>query len=252
MSIQTKLNKLATLASNPEIIFSKKKYLFVVSHMRSRSSVLSHILGSNPDVCGYKELHRSYKNQMALINMQIDLVKDLKCSLANKYLLDKILFNRIISDEILHKARPKILFLLREPESTLKSIINMGNITGDRRFENIEKITNYYCSRMQHIEQLAFRVGNGYFFIESNSLIENPDQTLNDISHWLDLDVPLKRTYEMFNDTGIIGFGDPLDHIKSGILTNTPTHSKIEIPLHLLKKAEVAYDECYTTLLNGV
>jgi hypothetical protein len=250
MSFQTKSKKLAILAANPEILFGKKKYLFVVSHMRSRSSVLSHILGNNAAICGYKELHQSYKNQFSLINMQIELVKDLNCKLSNKYLLDKMLNNFTITDEILNKAKPKILFLLREPESTIKSIINMGNKTGVSWYKDPLKVTEYYCKRLRNMEQLYSRAGSGNLFIDSNELIENADFTLNKISNWLQLVEPLKTTYTTYKDTGVTGFGDPLENIKSGVLRPTKSYPDIIIPEHLLSKAEESYKKCKDTLLT--
>jgi len=250
MSIQTKARKLAIIAANPEIIFCKKRYLFVVSHMRSRSSVLSHILGSNPEVCGYKELHLSYKNQLSLINMQIELVKDLKCKLKNKYLLDKILHNSTISNEILVKAQPKIIFLLRDAESTIKSIINMGDKTGMERHKDLEKVTDYYCNRLRQMEQLAHRVGKEHLFIESNDLIDSSQSTLNEITNWLNLEQPLTTTYSTFKDTGVVGFGDPLKNIRSGVLKSTASYPNIKVPLSLLIKAEDSYNKCRTTFLS--
>lgn len=251
MSIKTKTSKLRILVSNPEILFCKKKYLFVVSHMRSRSSVLSHILGNNPEVCGYKELHFSYKGKMSLINMQIELVKDLKCTLTNKYLLDKILNNFTISDEILNEAQPKILFLLREPEDTIKSIMNMGYKTGVDWYKDPLKVTEYYCKRLRNMEQLSYRTEVGYLFVESKDLIENADDTLKKISNWLNLKVPLKKTYKTFKDTGVIGFGDPLENIKSGVLKPTRGYPNISVPEHLLSKANNSYEKCKAILINN-
>jgi len=252
MSIQTKTKKLAILAANPEILFCKKRYLFVVSHMRSRSSVLSHILGNNPEVCGYKELHRSYKGQLSLINMQIELVKDLKCKLRNKYLLDKILNNFTISDYMLNKAQPKILFLLREPEETIKSIMNMGFKTGVEWYKSPLKVTEYYCKRLRNIEQLSLRTDGGHLFIESKDLVENANETLKKITNWLQLVEPLKTTYATFKDTGIMGYGDPLENIKSGVLKPTKSYPNINVPEDLLSKAEVSYNKCKASFLNNV
>jgi hypothetical protein len=212
--------------------------------------VLSHILGSNKDICGYKELHMSYKDQWSLINMQIELVKDLKCKLRNKYLLDKILHNSTISDEILFKAKPKILFLLREPESTIKSIINMGNKKEVEWCTDAVKVTEYYCNRLKQMGQLAQRINKEYLFIESNDLIENSDNKLRDITNWLDLKEPLTKNYSTFNYTGVMGFGDPLENIKSGVLKATSSYSHIEIPQDLLSKAETAYFKCKNTIIN--
>tara|TARA_B100000809_G_C15082740_1_gene510256 strand:+ start:251 stop:1012 length:762 start_codon:yes stop_codon:yes gene_type:complete len=252
MSIKTKASKLAILVTNPEILFCKKKYLFVVSHMRSRSSVLSHILGNNPEVCGYKELHQSYKGQMSLINMQIELAKDLKCQFRNKYLLDKILNNFTISDDILNKVKPKILFLLREPEDTIKSIINMGFKTGVERYKDPIKVTEYYCKRMHTMEILSYKAGDGNLFIQSKDLVESSKDTLKKISIWLNLEEPLKTTYTTFKDTGVMGFGDPLENIKSGVLQATSGYFNINIPEHLLSKANDSYKKCKATLINNV
>src|SRR5690606_2424128 len=134
------------------IIFGKKDYLFVVSHMRSRSTVLCHILGSHSKICGYKELHMSYNDKISVINMHITLKKDLKCKLSNKYLLDKILHNSNISDEIIKEYEPKFLFLLRKPEDTIKSIINMGLKTGIEKYKNPLNAFEYYCNRLNQME----------------------------------------------------------------------------------------------------
>ncbi|WP_417857390.1 hypothetical protein [Xanthomarina gelatinilytica] len=252
MSIETKIKKIAIIAANPEILFCKKKYLFIVSHMRSRSTVLSHILGNNSEVCGYKELHFSYKDRLSLINMQIALKKDLKCRLRNNYLLDKILHNSTISDEILNKAQPKIIFLLRIPEETIKSIMNMGLKTGVDWYKDPVQVTNYYCKRLGQMERLAHRVSKRYIFIESNDLIENSNEILQHITNWLNLKEPLKSTYTIFKDTGVMGFGDPLENIKSGVLQPTDSYPNIHVPEPLLSKANEAYDACKGTLLRLV
>jgi len=252
MSIKTKTIKLAILIANPQILFSKKKYLFVVSHMRSRSSVLSHILGNNPEVIGYKELHQAYKGKKSLINMQIELAKDLKPNFKNKYLLDKILNNYTISDAILKKVQPKMLFLLRDPEETIKSIINMGFKTGVAQYKDPIKVTAYYCKRLRNLEQLSYKAGKGHLFIESIDLVENSEGTLNKISNWLNLESRLKTTYTTFKDTGVIGFGDPLENIKSGVLQATSGYSNVDIPEHLLREAQDSYENCRVTLRNNV
>ncbi len=252
MSIKTKIKKVAIIATNPDILFGKKKYLFVVSHMRSRSSVLSHILGNNSEVCGYKELHMSYKGQSSLINMHIELVKDLKCELRNRYLFDKILNNFTISDKMLNKEKPKILFLLRKPEDTIKSIINMGFKTDINWYKDPIKVTDYYCKRLGQMEHLSQRVGKGYLFIESDDLIENSNEILNKTTNWLNLKEPLNNTYSTFKDTGVMGFGDPLENIKSGVLQPTASYPDIHVPEHLLSKANEAYDACKVTLLRYV
>jgi hypothetical protein len=246
--------KLYRFSLKPENIFSSSKYIFIFSHMRSRSSVLSHVLGSNPDVCGHSELHLAYKGRMSLWKMQIELFNDLKCSIKDKYLLDKILHDFQFSDKVLEIAKPKIIFLLRDPESTIKSIINMGYITGIEWYKDPLQASNYYCTRLQQLENLAQQTEGNYFFIESAELIDNAEYILEHLTLWLNLDKPLDKKYSVFHNTGKTGRsgGDPSDNIKSGVLKKTKGYPDITLPLNVLHTAESSYEQCKHTLLSGL
>jgi hypothetical protein len=43
-----------------------RRHLFLLGHMRSYSSVLSHILGSHPQIDGYCETHIKYRTRLDL------------------------------------------------------------------------------------------------------------------------------------------------------------------------------------------
>ncbi|MDY7013544.1 MAG: sulfotransferase family protein, partial [Cyanobacteriota bacterium] len=47
------------------ILFRLQPYrvLFILSHMRSGSSLLTHILNSNPEIIGYGETHLQYSSE---------------------------------------------------------------------------------------------------------------------------------------------------------------------------------------------
>ncbi|OQK15382.1 hypothetical protein AU255_18095 [Methyloprofundus sedimenti] len=244
--------KLYRFSLNPENIFGSSKYIFMFSHMRSRSSVLSHVLGSNPDICGHSELHLPYKGRMSLWKMQIELFNDLKCSLKDKYLFDKILHDFEFSEQVLEISKAKIIFLLRDPESTIKSIMNMGYITGIEWYKDPLQATNYYCSRLQQLEDLAQQTGGNYFFIESAELIDNTDYILEKLTQWLNLSEALDKRYSVFHNTGKTGRrgGDPSDNIKSGVLKKTPGYPDIQIPPDVLHTAESAYEQCRLSLLS--
>lgn len=238
---------------NPQIMFYKTKYLFVFSHMRSRSTVLSHILGDNLDVCGYKELHQSYENHLSLIKMRFNLYNDLKCDFRNKYLFDKILHDDCyISDKLFSKTKPKIIFLLRDPESTIKSIINMGKKTGIKWYKKPSEVADYYCSRLLDLEEFAIKYGKGNFFIDSDNLVNKPEEVLSDLTNWLKLKEPLKRDYTIYKDTGVSGFGDPLPNIKKGVLEKTEGYPDIKIPDDIMIRTQQAYLKCKVVLFEHV
>ena len=249
MSFLTKTKALASLIS--KYLSSKKdlKYIFILSHMRSRSSVLSHILGSNDSVCGYGELQNSYIQHTDITKMHKDLYNDLKCNFRGKYLLDKILGNHLtISDEVFETVKPKVIFLLREPESTIKSIMNMGYITGVDWYKDPKKASDYYCSRLSHLTSYAESFTGDSFFLESSELVNNTDQVLKELTKWLKLKKPLMPKYKKFDYTGKPGYGDPSDNIQIGKLIKTKGHPNIEIPIEILQIAESSYEKCRNSL----
>jgi Sulfotransferase family len=222
--------------------------------MRSRSSVLSHILGSSPEVCGYSELLISYLGYENLIKMKIDLTNDLKCNLKDKYLLDKILHNHLsVSRAVLAIAKPKIIFLLREPEATIKSMVSMGIFTKKEKWDKnpYESALEYYCSRLEYLEKYARDLDCEYFFIQSDDLLKNTEAVLLNLSKWLNLRENLVPEYSIFSKTGMFGNGDPSENIKLGILKETDSYPDIEIPFEALNIGKASYDKCRASLLSG-
>lgn len=255
MSISLKARKLYKVLSNPQVITCKTQYLFILSHMRSRSSVFSHVLGSNPGICGYTELHRAYNSRMDLINMRLELYNNNQTDLKDVYLLDKILHNRLnISEQLLQTIKPKIIFLTREPESTFKSIINMGYSSPKRtRWKEPDRALNYYRDRLTGLEKYAQTIkalGSDYYAIDSDDLVDHTDKILESLSAWLQLPKPLDKHYSKFTQTGKPGSGDPLQNIDSGEIKRTKTHSNISVPADILKEGNDIYQHCRNCLLE--
>ena len=220
--------------------------------MRSRSSVLSHVLGSNPEVCGYRELHRRYFAFRHIISMRSILFEELRCSLEKKYLLDKILHNSyFVSEELIEKIKPKIIFLLREPDSSIKSIINLGETTNAHWYKSPSWAVEYYCSRLAYMEEFSKKIAGAYLFIESDDLVDQTDRVLNDLSGWLDLQTPLKKQYSFFKKTGLPGAGDSSPYIRSGVIEKTPGYPHISIPSESLRKSYHYYQKCRKRLAQG-
>ncbi|WP_157514480.1 sulfotransferase family protein [Mangrovimonas sp. TPBH4] len=240
---------LSEVKSKFEIQFSNSKYLFILSHMRSRSSVLSHILGSNDGICGYRELHKSYVNYKDVVNMKATLREEFKDEIERSYLLDKILHNnQEISKKVVDITNPKFIFLLREPESTIKSIINMGGTRGNDLYKNPKDATNYYCSRLNRLSKLAEFQDRDFIFVDSDDLVKKTDFVLSSLTVWLGLESPLTSDYKIFTNTGKPSHGDPLKNILGGKLIKTSGYSNIEVPSKFLEKAQLSYEICKKTL----
>jgi len=225
--------------------------------MRSRSSLLSHLLGSHPQIAGYSELHCSYKNVKALANMKAKINLKLKNETQAKYYLDKILHNYPFSADILNNSNIKIIFLLREPQATIQSIIQLGHITGATRWLNKPfKALDYYCARLLKLEeffhQLQVLNKNNYFFIESDDLVKNPNNLLSNLQSWLNLDSPINEQYSIFSDTGKAGYGDPSENIKTGKIIKNKKDNDIILPDKVIDIGKTAYDKCFQKLIMDI
>jgi hypothetical protein len=252
MTRLAKLKKLSRIALKPQILTQRAKYLFIFSHMRSRSSVLSHVLGTNAEIYGYRELLTSYQTPLSLLKMRAVLFSELGGELKDKYLLDKILHDYPVSESVYQIAQPKVLFLLREPESTLKSIVRMGQLTGEKQYADPILAGDYYCNRLLSLEDCAREYGKGGLFIESIALINRTEDTLERLTKWLNLQNPLSKRYSFFPKTGSASYGDPSANIKAGVIEKTiPTHD-VYIPEDVLKRCETSHLNCRDVLLKHV
>ncbi|QSP93677.1 hypothetical protein LPB19_10720 [Marinobacter salinisoli] len=184
-------------------------------------------------------------NQMDLLKMRIGLYHDLRVDLRGKYLLDKILHDdHKVSKEILETACPKVIFLLRRPESTLKSILNMARMPGMEGYLDPQKALVYYCSRLTNLVKYAQVVKGKYFFLESDDLVNNTDSVLRELSDWLELRLPLVNCYDLFNNTGKAGYGDRSEKIRTRKIVETNGYPELSIPPQVLQEAEYSYQRC--------
>ena len=220
--------------------------------MRSRSTLLAHILGSNPEICGYNELHQSYDDPLSLLKMRVKLNYDVDGSFKNKYLLDKVLHNAyLVADQVMEAAQPKVVFLLRNAESSLQSIIRMGKYPATKEYANPYVAMDYYCGRLQELAAYSNKMSGNYFFIESDDLLNKNELVLGNLSNWLGLEEPLSKNYSIFRNTGKHGFGDMSAHIKAGVIHETGNYPALNFPIDVLHEAHNAYKSCKATLIKN-
>lgn len=255
--LKSKLAMLTSAILHPSALASPFKYLIILSHMRSRSSVFSHVLGSSEDICGYRELHNSYQKSADLLKMRVKLSRDLKEKPWSKYLLDKVLLDsHCVSPSLLKRIQCKPIFLIREPTGTIESIMTMGYLLNNPAadwLKNPELATQYYISRLATLKSIATELHSYYCFVESGDLISHTDQVLASLSEWLGLDSALTSEYNNFAYTGKSHHGDPSQNIRSGriITTERPKgrHAELALPCHLKEIAQDSYERCRGELI---
>jgi hypothetical protein len=223
-------------------------YLFVLSHMRSFSSLLCHVLGSHPEISGYGETQQSYLGRRDLDR----LVKAVRAQTGDpalgRYVLDKILHNRHeIAPAIVVRPDVRWMFMLRRPADTITSIVNMAHslaYTGE--FSDPARVADYYVGRVTWMAQFGAQHGQGALYVDAQRLVDDTDAVLAGLARWLALATPLSREYRTFPLTGAPGHGDPSPNIGTGrVVTDAAERHRdyvpVTIPPDALARADAAY-----------
>ena len=247
------LRKIApTLLRHPAVFLGRKDYIFVVSHIRSYSSLLCHILGSHEEISGYGEMNQAYSGWTDLLQLRYNVYKACDNHLEGRFVLDKILHSYYpVAEKILQQTNVRIIYLLRkDPEKTLKSIIRMERNLRHPWADNMNAVLHFYLNGLQAIRRCLTKSNGNTLFFDSEKLIEEPDFVLSGLADWLGLKTRLNPKYSLFKLTGKPGFGDPSDFIKKGELIRTANdYSDIHIPAPVVKQAREAYQACRGALL---
>ena len=131
--------------------------VFILAHMRCGSTALSNIICSRGDVSGYGEAHVSYDGRAALGRLALNQRRHGGWRPGAGHLFDKILHSRhdSIAPDQFFTARA--VFMLREPEPTIRSITQLFLGLGHGMYRSHAAAAEYYVERLGVLEQLWAR-----------------------------------------------------------------------------------------------
>jgi len=228
-----------------------RRYLFVLGHMRSYSSLLCHILGSHPQIDGYCETHVKYRTRFDLLRLRSRVVKLTGEPLRGRYVLDKVLHNYPLASSILRSPSTLSIVLVRRPVPTVQSIVNMGLHYSDVAwYRDLDAVARYYEERVGALVHLAEELRGRVMFMEAETLLSRTGDVLQTIGRLLELSEPLQSDYKQFAHTGEGGFGDPSETITTGRVTNAAREPRtpVMLPAAMTARLEVAYAACSASL----
>lgn len=225
--------------------------------MRSYSSLVSHLLGSSPEIDGYGETHTPYRHKFDLWRLRRRVRRSTGARLRGRWLLDKILQNDVMPpDRLIPKDKVRAIMFLRTPQSTLRSIVTL--LSRHARASRLpapsmESACEYYVSRLHRLRLDGERLGDRAIYFDAEALIHRPDQILAALSAWLELKTPLTPDYRILRRTGEFGFGDPSRNIHAGRILDSSV-STIATGIHVsnsvLLETEAAYQRCRASLIE--
>lgn len=220
----------------------ERQVVFILSHMRAGSSVLTRVLSSHPEVCGVGELHRVYRTEQDLDDLTIWLEWYAESKLRqSRFVLDKLLHNRLLPDPaLLARANIKCIFLLREPESSIKSMVM--RLSRRDVFGNPVRATEYYTTRMDRLANIAKHVDSeSAALLDYSALTHETESSLHLLRTFLGLQSDLSPEYKVDSAMERWERGDGSEHILKGVLHQARTSYGIELPMDLLDFAMESY-----------
>ncbi len=226
--------------------------IFLLSHMRAYTSLAGHILGSHPAINGYFEMHMSYDGPSALDRQLVKFREHESVKANSRYLFDKLLHNdyqfRLERSDL---ENVEILLALRQPEQTIKSIVDLfANKDAAASYASPMEATRYYIERLEWLADFSRSHDLAYDYYDAELMQRSPDILLPVLSDWLELETPLREHYQLFSQSGVARKGDSSKNIMSGKIAKTRIdYSHIRIPHRVLERALAAYRECRRQLI---
>ncbi len=207
-------------------ILLPKTHIFLLSHMRAYTSLFGHIMGSNPAICGYYEMHIGYHSWKSPIRQKLLYFRQEKPKPGFTCMFDKVLHNdHSVSLNVLNGRRAKVLFCLRQPQDVIPSILKLyREIDPNHEFNSESFATRYYIERLEMLKSIAEQIERGFFYFDAEALKLHSQECLDSLSEWLRLDTPLSDTYSLQKYTSKERYGDSSDALRAGRIRKDPSN----------------------------
>jgi hypothetical protein len=221
------------------------RYVFILGHMRSGSTVLAHILTSHPNFVGAGETHTDYKTSSdlpKLIPKTCELLRKIELGIA-PYVVDQI-NHSYVTDEVLGSSSIyKCVIIIRAPEGALKSLIALFGWNEGMALE-------CYVERLTQISRYGGNLRDRAMLVEYDDLVDKTEETLALLTQFFDVAPPLTSNYSKSKVTGKMG--DPSKNIFSGRIIRTRGHEN-NLSAEVMTNANAAFHKCRRELeLAGV
>jgi hypothetical protein len=240
-----------TLAAGTPLREEPKRYLFVLSHWRSGSTLLCHILNSHPDIAAAGELHQSYHRQQDLRRLDARLALAYRrLRIGKRYACDKLVDERweIRGADTLARSNVYFILLLRNARRSLASIHEM------RPKWEPERLGQYYLTRLSLLKdygRLLWGTHRG-LFLRYEDLLAHTPEVFRALSHFLEVDDTFSEQYHLTRTTGRVGWGDRWGHIMAGRIVRKPRQLRFTVPEAIAEQCEVAEAACAEELTRAL
>ena len=205
-----------------------RKVVLILSHMRSGSSLLLHLLLQHPTVAGAGERNQPIREPRDLDRLAADAyIAQRRWVRRADIFVDQINHDRFLDrPAILEHPDVRTIVLFRRPEPSLASMVAVLG----RHYEFDRAAAEaYYLERLDGLTRLVSALPLGSAIaLGYEALVDDTKPALRCLERYLDLEPPgLESRYPTHRFTG--GAGDPSDVIRQGrVLARSPRTLEIE------------------------
>jgi hypothetical protein len=213
-----------------------------MGHMRSGSTLLTHILLMNRAFIGCGERNVAYRSAEDLDRLEIAARMEQRQIFSQvQYVVDQLNHDKFIPDpELLRCERIRGIFLLRDAEETIQSLLNLTKPYSDDW--PVERAVDYYVRRTNSLTAYADILGERAIALTYADLVDRTPAALRRIESFLDLKSELRPEYSMQPFTG--KRGDPSDGIRLGRIERRAAQTVVLTPESEVRRATEAYRSC--------
>ncbi|NEP18646.1 MAG: sulfotransferase [Leptolyngbya sp. SIO4C1] len=225
------------------------RFLLILSHMRSGSSLLSHLISANPEIIGYGETHLEYAEaadfKRLLENLywhaqEFRTLSDWqKLRMHHRYAMDKVLHNKkFLTDSWLTSASVYAIFLLRQPARSLASIADLKPDWDE------SKTLTYYTERLTKLVDYAQLIDSPQrtLLLTYEQLLNDTAAALSTLQQFLQTQASFSENYQLLKTTGMKGVGDSKGSIKAGKIVRSQRQLTHRVAPDALARAQASYD----------
>ena len=224
--------------------------LLLLGHMRSGSTLLLHLLLTNPEIAAMGERNVRYASAADLARLALAVrwagTRPLR---RLRYVADQINHNRFTANvELFQNPRVRVLFLLREPQSALASLLELSRTYYEHAW-SVAKAVDYYVARMQAFVDLgaSIETPGRAALMRYETLTAQPVQSLESLRLFLRLNAGFSPSYPLQPFT--TERGDPGPKIKYGkIVPPGAAAPAVDFKAEELRRVREAYEGCRAAL----
>lgn len=213
-----------------------------MGHMRCGSTLLMHILLTNPALIGCGERNAPYRSSADLDKLELAARWSGRRLFRNvPYVVDQINHDEFTPDlNLFQSDRLRCIFLIREPGQAIHSLLELTATS--REPWNMRRAVDYYVRRLVSLEKYRERVGDRCIALTYSDLVDRTPCALRRLQSFLGLDSELRDEYALQPFTG--RRGDPSDRIRAGRILPGRVPASSEAFQCERERAAVAYSSC--------